>query len=275
MNGRTIAVRTAAVTTAGLGALLILGGPATAAPEPTPLQQGMANLDRIAGEDTAAKAGVGALHSFTSIVGTDRLRDISTAFTPFGYAAPTFGCGSNGPITTIIAAGTSEVPGPRSDQGIAPGSLRFSATPAHSGMPLASGLSVAWVNVATGASGVDVLDDHTEYGLPSLSKTVRSGAGTVLASMWGTIDYPGARCVMTPTVGTFTVTDLPAAAPETSAAPAPAPETTPPGSAGTGGAGAGAAPSTPAPAPADAPAPAPAAAPTTTPAPPAAVTVGG
>lgn len=274
MNGRTIAGRAAAVTTAGLGALLILGGPATAAPEPTPLDHGMTNLDRIAAQDTAAAPGIGALHSFTTLVGPEKLRDISTAFTPFGYAAPTFGCGSNGPITTIIAAGTTEVPGPRSDQGIEPGELRFSASPAHSGMPLASGLSVAWVNVATGASGVDSLDDRTEYGLPTLSKTVRSGAGTVIASMWGTIDYAGSRCVMTPTVGTFTVTELPVAAPQTPATPTPTPEATPPGSAGTGGAGAGTAPSTPAPAPAETPAPAPAA-PTTTPAPPAAVTVGG
>jgi hypothetical protein len=46
--------------------------------------------------------------------------------------------------------------------------------------------------------------------------------------MWGMIDYPFAHCVMTPTVGMFSVPDqpvlppAPAPAPE-SAAPAPAP----------------------------------------------------
>jgi hypothetical protein len=44
--------------------------------------------------------------------------------------------------------------------------------------------------------------------------------------MWGIIDYPFAHCVMTPTVGLFTVPDFPApppAAPQPAPQPAPAP----------------------------------------------------
>lgn len=276
MNGRSIAGRAAAVTAASIGALALLASTASAAP--TPLEDGIGHLTHLAGEDVSAKAGVGALDSFTKLVGADTLRDISAQFIPFSYAAPTFGCGSNGPITTIIAAATVEGPGPRTETSMAPGDIRFSASPRHTGFALASGLSVAWVNVNTGQSGIVALDDQTEFQLPSLSKTVHSGAGTVIASMWGTIDYPGARCVMTPTVGTFVVPDLPVQATEAPAAPpAPAPQATSPGS---GEAGTGA-PKSQAPAPetaAPAPAPAPAETPQPAPAPanpPSALTVDG
>lgn len=275
MNGRSIAGRAAAVTAASIGALALLAS--TASASPTPLDEGLGNLSRIAGEDVSAKAGVGALDSFTKLVGADTLRDISAQFIPFSYAAPTFGCGSNGPITTIIAAATVEGPGPRTETSLTPGDIRFSASPRHTGFALASGLSVAWVNVNNGQSGIVALDDQTEFQLPSLSKTVHSGAGTIIASMWGTIDYPGARFVMTPTVGTFVVPDLPVQATEAPAAPAaPAPQATSPGS------GEGGTPQTQAPAPeTPAPAPAPVPAPVETPQPaapapaPSAVTVGG
>lgn len=268
MNGRSIAGRAAAVTAAGIGALALLAPSATA----TPVDDAIDHLTHLAGEDASTKAGVGAIASFTDIVGADTLRDISTQFTPFSYAAPTFGCGSNGPITTIIAAASFEGPGPRTDVAMAPGDIRFSASPRHTGVPLASGLSVAWVNVNNGQSGIVGLDDQTEFNLPSLSKTVTSGAGTVVASMWGTIDYAGARCVMTPTVGTFVVPDLPVAVPEAPAAPpAPEPQAVNPGS-GESASGAPASTTPAAPAPAEAPQPAPAPAP---PAPPAAANVGG
>lgn len=252
MNGRSIAGRAATVTAASIGALALLTAPASAAP----LEDGLTHLTEIAGEDTATRAGVGALTSFTEIVGGDALREVAAQFTPFSYAAPTFGCGSNGPITTIIAAATYEGPGPRDEFSLTPGDMRFSASPRHSGVPLASGLSVAWVNVNTGHSGIVALDDQTEYHLPSLSKTVHTGAGTVIASMWGAIDYPGARCVMTPTVGTFVVPDLPVQQTEAPAAP-PAPEPISPGSgeSNSGGPNTSKAPAPETPAPAPAPAP--------------------
>ncbi|WP_329413078.1 hypothetical protein OG563_11090 [Nocardia vinacea] len=220
MNGRSIARAAAAVTSLGIGAVLALTG--TAVAEPT-VDTGLEQLTTDAGSDPGAQAGVGALSQFTKMVDIAELRNVSAAFTPFAYAAPTFGCGSIGPVTTIIAAASTDGSNPNGAADPLPGTLRFSATPAHSGAPISSGLVVAWLNVNTGASGLTTLDDRTEYNMPTLSKTVTSGPGTVIASMWGMIDYPFAHCVMTPTVGMFYVPDLPVLppAPE-SAAPAPA-----------------------------------------------------
>ncbi|MFI7668316.1 hypothetical protein [Nocardia sp. NPDC049526] len=221
MNGRSIARAAAAVTSFGIGAVLALTG--TAVAEPSTVDTGLAQLTTDAGSDPAAQAGVGALTQFTKMVDIAELRNVSAAFTPFAYAAPTFGCGSIGPVTTIIAAASTDGSNPNGAADPLPGSLRFSATPAHSGAPLSSGLVVAWLNVNTGASGLTTLDDRTEYNMPTLSKTVTSGPGTVIASMWGMIDYPFAHCVMTPTVGMFFVPNLPVPAPAPeSAAPAPA-----------------------------------------------------
>ncbi|WP_433525126.1 hypothetical protein ACQPZ2_08990 [Nocardia pseudovaccinii] len=223
MNGRSIARAAAAVTSLGIGAVLALTG--TAVAEPSTVDTGLEQLTTDAGSDPAAQAGVGALSQFTKLVDIAELRNVSAAFTPFAYAAPTFGCGSIGPVTTIIAAASTDGSNPNGAADPLPGTLRFSATPAHSGAPLSSGLVVAWLNVNTGASGLTTLDDRTEYNTPTLSKTVTSGPGTVIASMWGMIDYPFAHCLMTPTVGTFYVPDRPvlppAPAPE-GAAPAPA-----------------------------------------------------
>ncbi|WP_063125134.1 hypothetical protein, partial [Nocardia arizonensis] len=220
MYGRTIARAAAALTSLGVGAVLV-SGPATAEPA-TPVDTALAALAEQAGPEAEARAGVGALSEYTRLVDIAQLRDIAANFVPFAYAAPTFGCGSNGPITTIIAAGTTE--GNNRYQGVnpEPGTLRFSAAPAHTGAPLNSGLVVAWININNGRSGLDTLDDRTEVGLPTLSKTVDPGPGTVLAAMWGVINYPFANCVMTPTVGTFVVPETPAAAPAEPVAPAPA-----------------------------------------------------
>lgn len=87
------------------------------------------------------------------------------------------------------------------------------------------------MNVNTGASGITPLNDLTEYHQPSLSKTVISGPGTVIASMWGIIDYPFAHCVMTPTVGLFVVPDKPVGVP--AAPPPPTPGLITPGRNGT------------------------------------------
>ncbi|MFI7002972.1 hypothetical protein [Nocardia sp. NPDC050175] len=276
MNGRTIARAASAVTALGIGAALTIGGTATADPEPSPLDTGLAHLTETAGPDPTVQAGVGALTEYTKLADVAGLRHVTSAFTPFAYAAPTFGCGSIGPVTTIIAAATTDGVGNSQDLNVAPGTLRFSATPAHTGTPLASGLVVAWVNINNGASGIDPLDDLTEYGLPSLSKTVNSGPGTVIASMWGIIDYPFAHCLMTPTVGTFMVPDQPVIQPKPSNTNAPGLVT--PGPNGTE-IGPEAAPpveqkpAPAAPAPASAPAPpAPEAAPAPAPAPPAAPT---
>ncbi|MET9028299.1 hypothetical protein ABZW96_22145 [Nocardia sp. NPDC004168] len=232
MNGRTIARAAAAAASLGIGAVLTFSAPATAEQTQAPVDTGLAHLTDIAGADPSAQEGIAALTRYAGLIDAAHLREVSSVFTPFSYAAPTFGCGSNGPITTIIAAATTEGTGNGRDLNVEPGELRFSATPSHSGAPLASGLVVAWVNVNTGASGIDPLDDVTEYRQPTLSKTVRSGPGTVLASMWGIIDYPFAHCVMTPTVGLFTVPDNP---PPPPSAPAPNPAPAQPAPSGSGG----------------------------------------
>ncbi len=250
MNGRSIARAAAAVTSLGIGAVALTG---TAVAEPSPVDTGLEQLTTEAGPDSAAQAGVGALNQFTKMVDIAELRTVSAAFTPFAYAAPTFGCGSVGPVTTIIAAASTDGTNPNGAADPLPGTLRFSATPAHSGAPLSSGLVVAWLNVNTGASGLTTLDDRTEYGMPTLSKTVSSGPGTVLASMWGMIDYPFAHCVMTPTVGMFSVPDRPVLPP--APAPAPAPEATAPAPAGAGTQQAAPAPAQPASTPDPAPQP--------------------
>lgn len=154
MNGRTIARATAAAASLGIGAVLTFSAPATAEQTPAPVDTGLAHLTEIAGSDPTAQEGVAALTRYATLVDAANLRDVSSVFTPFAYAAPTFGCGSNGPITTVIAAATTDGSGPNRDLNVEPGTLRFSATPSHSGAPLASGLVVAWVNVNTGASGL-------------------------------------------------------------------------------------------------------------------------
>ncbi|WP_063039338.1 hypothetical protein [Nocardia grenadensis] len=235
-----IVARTAA-TAAALGISAVLAcTPAAAAPAPTPAEAAMQALTEQAADKPETRAGVDALDRYADFVAANHISTIGL-YTPFVYAAPTFGCGSNGPITTIIAAGTAN--GPSANISGTPGTLTFHATPGHPGLPQASGLVVAWININNGRSGLDMLDDLTEFGTPSLSRTVDSGPGTVLASMWGTINYPDALCVMTPTVGMFPVPEAPAPA------PAPAPQSAP------------AEPGAPAPAPAPVPEPAPAPAP--------------
>ncbi|NEW40327.1 hypothetical protein GV794_03760 [Nocardia cyriacigeorgica] len=262
MNGRTIARVTAAAASLGAGAVLTLTATATADPAPTPVEKGLTALADRAEGDKAVTAGVGALREYTNLVDVAKLRDINGSFAPFAYPAPTFGCGVNGLVTTIIGAGTANGPSANIGVNSAPGTLMFHATPAHSGVPLSSGLVVAWVNINNGASGIDMLDERTELGTPALAKTVNSGPGTVLASMWGTIDYPGARCVMMPTVGTFSVAEQPVQLPPPAESPTPAPAPAPAES-GNGESGeAAVAP----PAPEAAPAPAPAPAATTAPA---------
>ncbi|GGL08158.1 hypothetical protein [Nocardia jinanensis] len=239
MHNKFIARTAATAAALGISATLAFT-PAAAAPAPTPAEAAMRALTERTADQPESRAGVDALGSYADFVAANHINTIGL-YTPFIYAAPTFGCGSNGPITTIIAAGTAN--GPSANIIGRPGTLTFHATPGHPGIPQASGLVVAWININNGLSGITMLDDPTEFGTPSLSKTIDSGPGTVLASMWGTIDYPGALCVMTPTVGMFPVPEAPAPAPQSAPAAPPAE------------------PGAPAPAPAPAPGPAPAPAP--------------
>ncbi|ONM50705.1 hypothetical protein [Nocardia donostiensis] len=282
MNDRTIARVAVSAAAIGIGAVLTFTAPASAAPTAPGTTQPaapvhdpavLAGLDELTTEtahDPAARAGVTALRDYAALVDIAELRATNGVFTPFAYPALTFGCGGNGLITTIFAAGTAN--GPSSNISYeAPGTLTFHATPSHPGAPLSSGLVVAWLNINNGRSGISALDDMTEYHMPSLSKTVDSGPGTVIASMWGTINYPGAMCVMTPTVGLFGVPEAPVQAPPPAPAPNPEPQPAAPGDNTPGHPapdGSAPAPATPpAPQPETAPAPPSSAAATTSPAP--------
>lgn len=246
MHNRIVARTAAAAAALGIGAVLTCTTPAAAAPDPTPGETALTTLTEQTADDPAARPGVDALRSYHDFVADGDIADIS-GYAPFTYAAPTFGCGNNGVITTTFAAATAN--GPSINLSGKPGTLTFHATPRHSGIPQSSGLVVAWININNGRSGLDPVSDVTQFGTASLSRTVDSGPGTVLASMWGTVGYPGALCVMTPTVGLFSVPDLPPAppapTPDAAVPPAPAPQSAP------------AVPAQPA-APAPAPAPAPA-----------------
>ncbi|WP_024799907.1 hypothetical protein [Nocardia sp. BMG51109] len=204
MNGKTFARLAAVAAACGLSAAATLGS-ATAEPAESPIDTAIEQLTATAGTDPAAREGVGSLANTAHLISAAKLDHVAGGFTPFWYQAPTFGCGPNVPISLTAVAGNAGVPGP--DRGIAGeyATVRFQATPNQPGFPISSGLTVAWLNTGNGRSGVMPLDERTEFDTPALTKTVDSGPGTVVASMWGTIAYPGANCVMAPTVGVITV----------------------------------------------------------------------
>ncbi|MEC3916612.1 hypothetical protein [Nocardia sp. CDC160] len=214
MNGWTLSRRALAV--AALTATATLGASTTAtADQPkTPAELGIDQLTQAVGNDIAGKTAVANIARADQLVAAAKLENVQ--FTPFSYLAPTLGCGFNMPFSLTNAMAVTGISGGASS--LPPGSVSFQAMAQQNGFPLASGLMVAWLNVNNGRSGITALDDQTEYNLPALSKTAETGAGTVIASLWGTIDYPNARCVVLPTVGLFTVTDTP---PALQSAPAP------------------------------------------------------
>lgn len=205
--------RAAAAAVLTAVAALTTAAPASAAPAedtlPTQVREGLAALHATADDALQTRLALAAIETGarTKAAGT---------YAQFAYAAPTFGC--NG-ITLTAASGAGGAPGSTT----APGQLRFQAAPAYTGFATASGLKVAWLNVNTGASGVVLLDDQTEYNLPTLAKVVESGPGNVVATLWGRVTYPNATCFVAPTVGLFNV-ENPTPPPGTgSAEPAPAP----------------------------------------------------
>jgi hypothetical protein len=226
VNGRTLARVAAVAVCAGIGATTVLGtaaaDPAPAA-KPTPTDTAIAQLTKAAGSDKAAQAGVSQLARTARVLTAAKLDHIAGAFQPMWFSSPTFGCPGN-PVTMTLASGEAGSNGVNYGLNGGYGTVRFQATPATAGYPIGSGLTVAWLNTANGRSGVTPLDDRTQYNLPALSKTVNTGPGTVITSMWGSIAYPGGTCVMTPTVGAITVYTAPH-----SNFNAPPPDAPPPG----------------------------------------------
>ncbi|GAB2506987.1 hypothetical protein [Nocardia heshunensis] len=223
MNGWTLSRRGLAVAALTAAATLGAGATALAAPgadQPkTPAQLGIDQLTQAVGDNVAGKTAIANIARASDLVTAAKLENV--LFTPFSYQAPTLGCGFNMPFSLTQAMAVTGVSTQNGAVSLPGGTVSFQVMAQQNGFPLASGLSVAWLNVNNGRSGIMPLDDQTEYNLPALSKSADTGAGNVIASLWGTIDYPNARCVVLPTVGLFSVSDIPPAQQVTPDAPKP------------------------------------------------------
>ncbi|WP_305091420.1 hypothetical protein [Prescottella sp. R16] len=128
----------------------------------------------------------------------------ATTAQDFLFPAPTFGCGPAGEPMTVTVANAQAGPNFPVPPWIERGHLRFQAIPAHLEIPQQSNLQVAWFNTATLQGGVVPLAD-TVLDVPTLSTTVDTGEGTVLAALFGRVSYPsGVTCTALGTVGQFT-----------------------------------------------------------------------
>ncbi|WP_067667596.1 hypothetical protein [Nocardia miyunensis] len=224
MNGRIIARLFAVSACAAIGTATAFG---TAVAAPSATDTAIDHLTTAAGTDAAAKNAVRTVGKAARLVTAAKLDHIAGAFQPFWFSSPTFGCPGN-PVTMTVGSGVAGSNGAVNGLHGGYGTLRFQATTANPGYATGSGLNVAWLNTGNGRSGVTPLNDMTQYHLPGLSKTIATGPGTVVAALWGTITFPGGTCVITPTVGAFTVYNAPAPnfnapIPDATTPPAPKP----------------------------------------------------
>ncbi|MGX7731783.1 hypothetical protein G6038_08365 [Rhodococcus sp. 14C212] len=114
--------------------------------------------------------------------------------------ALTFGCLNQGSLASITAV-TAQA-GPEANPGIPPGHVLFSTAPGMGPMPAAGQVSVAWLNQSTGQAGI--VDLEGTY--PNLAKVVNTGPGTVLTTVFGSVNLSsGPICNSTPAAGTVTV----------------------------------------------------------------------
>lgn len=121
----------------------------------------------------------------------------------FMYPAPTLGCGVGESPVTVTVASAQAGPNFPIPPFVERAQLRFQALPAHVDLPKRSGLSVVWFNTDTLKGGIEPLNDVL-LGMPTMSKTVATGAGTVLAALYGDVTYQsGKTCFALPTVGSF------------------------------------------------------------------------
>lgn len=165
----------------------------------TPEALQRAALERSAGASDAVAALLdkAGMHKASLDVGV-------TVPQQFLYPAPTLGCAVTNGATTATLSTAQAGPNFPIPPWIESGSLRFQAVPGHIGIPSSSNLTVAWFNTSTLQGGMTALDDNVA-GIPTLSKTVVTGHGPVLAAVWGDVGYAdGANCSAVPTVGSFT-----------------------------------------------------------------------
>ncbi|NLE82240.1 MAG: hypothetical protein GX610_22210 [Rhodococcus sp.] len=193
VEGRIL--RTFATGAVAIAMPLALTGQAAAAPF-TPDLSGIPDLPGV-GSIHEKVEGAAAHAALQALTASPKLSDVADEHTPFFYTAPTIGCGPSAPVTVTMAPSTNPV--------VHGDAVSFQALSAHPGVVTTSLLSVAWINTTTGASGIDALDETTAGGYPSLSTTVHTGSGTVVAAMFGTVNYATAACHVLPTVGSFYV----------------------------------------------------------------------
>lgn len=184
MDVRGVVLRTVTAVIVGTTITACISATATAAPSTTGVP-GFETLDEEADSEPARTA-------LQVLAMSPDLDDVADEHTPFFYTAPTFGCGAAAPVTLTMASASANT-------------VSFQALSAYPGVVTASGLNVVWINTTTGASGFDALDGTTEDGYPSLSAVADTGSGTVLAAIFGTVNYATAACHVLPTVGSFFV----------------------------------------------------------------------
>ncbi|MFC4604497.1 hypothetical protein [Rhodococcus kronopolitis] len=115
---------------------------------------------------------------------------------PFGPPALTIGCPNQGSLMSLTGGTGQSGPEP----GIAPGWIRFASFPAAPPIPAAGQVTVAWINTDTGQTGIANL----EGAYPYLAKTVYTGPGNVMATLFGSINLGSMPlCQANPTFGNF------------------------------------------------------------------------
>lgn len=150
-------------------------------------------------------AGVGtadsAADTFAALAAAIPRVDVTGTYAPFGYSSPTLGCESDCPFTFTASSNAGD-----GTTAPLPGVIRVQATPAYTGVPMSTDLTVAWPNVASGAKGIARLDETSSTGIPSLAGDISTDSGPVVASLQGSVTYNDAICRAAPIVGVF-VTD--------------------------------------------------------------------
>ncbi|WP_430332489.1 hypothetical protein [Rhodococcus sp. ACT016] len=117
---------------------------------------------------------------------------------PFGPPALTIGCPNQGSLMSLT--GATGQSGPEQTPPIGPGEIRFETFPAAPPIPAAGQVTVAWINLSTGAVGIAPLEGTYPY----YSKTVQTGHGDIRATVFGTIDMGSLPlCQVSPTFGNF------------------------------------------------------------------------
>lgn len=122
---------------------------------------------------------------------------------PFPQAAPTFGGGCGGGFTPVAMTRAWVHPGPTAVPEVPVGEVKVYAAPTIPVLPAHSDLKFAWLNVDTNVGGLETLDDVIGD-VPQLSKTVKSGTGRIVGTLYGSLSYVnGITCALTPTMGGF------------------------------------------------------------------------